>query len=121
EVTPPQRVSKSPVKIYHAGQVVQSWLVKPLPVEIPAHHWPPSSQRPVMSPIPSPLKSPTLTSTQVATVLHVAHLVVVNDEPVEMAVHNWPASLYRPVISALPSPLKSPTFHIHPGGRGGPR
>src|SRR5437870_5738760 len=70
-------------------QVVQSLLFKPpLPVDIPVHHGPPCKYRPVMSALPSPLKSPTLTSTQVAAVLHVAHRLLVKVLPVDCPIHH---------------------------------
>src|SRR5207253_8878872 len=62
-----------------------------------------------MSALPSPLKSPTLTSTQVAMVLHVSQRELVKPEPLDRATHHWPPSAYRPMISALPLPSKSPT------------
>src|SRR5438067_2321916 len=62
-----------------------------------------------MSALPSPLKSPTFTSTQVAPVLQVAHLLVVKPpEPLERETHQSPVCLARPAISVKPSPLKSP-------------
>src|SRR5438132_1112810 len=86
-------------------------LVKELPVLSAVHHWPPCSQRPVMSALPSPLKSPTLTSTQVAPVLHVVQtLVVAAVLPPLRLVHHCPLCNQRPVMSVLPSPLKSPAL-----------
>src|SRR5207245_7204638 len=60
--------------------------------------------------LPSPLKSPTLTSTQVAAVLHVAHRLLVKVLPVDCAIHHCPLSRARPTMSIFPSPLKSPTL-----------
>src|SRR5438132_7290868 len=58
----------------------------------------------------APLKSPTVTSTQVAAVLHWAHIRVVKEVPVEIPVHHEPPCKYRPVMSSMPLPLKSPTL-----------
>src|SRR5690348_14410015 len=70
-----------------------------------------------MSALPSPLKSPTFTSTHVAPVLQLAHLLVVKEDPLDTAVHQVPLPRSRAVMSALPSSLKSPTFtstHVPP-------
>src|SRR5262245_10736317 len=63
-----------------------------------------------MSAYRSPLKSPACTSTQVAAVLHVAHLELANELPVDSATHHSPPCNQRPAMSSLPSPLKSPTL-----------
>ena len=99
-------------------QVAQRLLVKELPLERAAHHWPFERTRPAMSLLPSPLKSPTLTSTQVTAVDHVVHSVVVNEWPVDRPTHHCPVPRMRPAMSLLPSPLKSPTTrstHVTPG------
>src|SRR5438093_11884906 len=75
-------------------QVVQREVLKAvLPLDRPVHHDPPCKYRPVMSALPSPLKSPTLTSTQVAAVLHVAPSLLVKLQPVAGAIHHCPLLL----------------------------
>src|SRR2546427_775980 len=92
-------------------QVVEREVLKDvLPLDRPVHHDPPCKYRPVMSALPSPLKSPTLTSTQVAAVLHVAHRLLVKVLPVDCPIHHCPLSRARPTMSIFPSPLKSPTL-----------
>src|SRR5207247_32421 len=76
-------------------QVAQREVLKAvLPLDRPVHHDPPCKYRPVMSALPSPLKSPTLTSTQVAAVLQVAHRLLVKVLPVDCAINHRPP--FRP-------------------------
>src|SRR5262245_4114081 len=76
-------------------QVVHNVVVKEVPLDRPTNHWPPCSQRAVISDRPSPLKSPTWASTQVTPGFQVAHNEVVKPlTPLLSPTHHWPPCKY---------------------------
>src|SRR5947207_1620406 len=76
-------------------QVPHRLVVNDEPVEMPVHHEPPCSQRPVTSSLPSPLKLPTLTSTQVILEEHTAEIQALKDVVLQMALDKAPPSSHR--------------------------
>src|SRR5262249_11538185 len=109
--SPLKSLTRTLIQVADVLQVSQSVEMNAEPLERSVHHWPPSSQRPVMSALPSPLKSPTRTSTQVTPVLQMSHRLVLKAvEPLDRPTYHWPFSKARPAMSNFPSPLKSPTF-----------
>src|SRR5690349_17771513 len=98
-------------EICHGAHLSQRALMNLEPLEMAAHHWPVLLTRPTKSVVPSLSRSAARTSTQVAPVDQVSHLVVVKAfEPLDTPTYHWPFSKARPTMSALPSPLKSPTL-----------